>query len=153
MVSQGKIKDRISDTNWLIYVLKLENNKFYIGITTDITKRFSEHKLQSKNCANWCKKHKPLKIIETINTNFKNMYEATLLEDIYTLKYIQEYGTENVRGGRFLGSLAQINSKVNSYLTRGSFFEYTDKHNRIYSKHLKWQGEIKTQKITKPKYK
>lgn len=119
MVTQGKIKDRISDTNWFLYVLRLEQNKYYIGISTDPTERFLEHKDHKKNCAGWCKKYNALELMYTIDTNTRAMLEATIIEDIYTLKYIEKYGFENVRGGRYIGNELKIKNNSKSHLTRG----------------------------------
>jgi predicted GIY-YIG superfamily endonuclease len=119
LVTQGRIKDRISDTNWFVYVLKLQDDKYYIGIAIDPKKRFLEHQLQTKDCSNWCKKYKALEIIELIDTEFKAMKDATLLEDIYTLKYIEKYGFENVRGGRYFGNDLKIKKTSKSHLLRG----------------------------------
>ena len=119
MVTQGKIKDRISDTNWYVYLLKLQDEKYYVGIAVDPNKRFLEHQKQGKDCPNWCKKYKAIKIIETFETKYKGMKDATLIEDIYTLKYIEKFGSENVRGGRYLWSDSKIKKKSKSHLERG----------------------------------
>lgn len=119
LVTQGKIKDRISDTNWYVYILKLEDEKYYIGIAIDPNKRFLEHQQQGKDCASWCEKHKPIEIIEIIETNYKAMKDATLIEDIHTLRYIETFGAENVRGGRYLGNVSSVKRKSKPHLERG----------------------------------
>lgn len=119
MVTQGKIKNRISDTNWFVYLLKLQNEKYYVGISVDPNKRFLEHQKQGRNCSSWCKKHKAIEIIEVIETKLKGMKDATLIEDIYTLKYIEKFGAENVRGGRYLGSDLKIKKVSKIHLERG----------------------------------
>jgi predicted GIY-YIG superfamily endonuclease len=119
MVTQGRIKDRKSDTNWHVYVLKLQDEKYYVGIATDPKKRFLEHLSQGKGSSSWCKKHKAIEIIETIETEYQNMKDATLIEDIYSLKYIEKFGPENVRGGRYIGSDSKIKEKSRSHLARG----------------------------------
>jgi predicted GIY-YIG superfamily endonuclease len=119
MIAQGKIRDRISDTNWFVYVLRLEQNKYYIGIATNPKERFLEHKNHQKNCASWCKKYNAVELMQIIDTNTKLMVEATLIEDIYTLKYIEKYGFENVRGGRYIGSELKIKNNSKSHLIRG----------------------------------
>lgn len=119
LVTQGKIKDRISDTNWYVYILKLEDEKYYIGIAIDPNKRFLEHQQQGKDCASWCEKHKPIEIIEIIETNYKAIKDATLIEDIHTLRYIETFGAENVRGGRYLGNVSSVKRKSKPHLERG----------------------------------
>ncbi len=76
-----------------IYVLKLENNKFYVGKTTNPLIRLEEH--FNNNGSVWTKIYKPVNIIEII----PNCDEYD--EDKYTIKYMKQYGIDNVRGGSF----------------------------------------------------
>lgn len=46
----------------IIYVLKLENDKFYIGITYNLNFRFAQH--LAGEGSNWTALHKPIKIHE-----------------------------------------------------------------------------------------
>ena len=87
--------------DWHLYVLKLENNKYYVGSSTDIDRRFGQHKA-GKLSSKWTRKHKPLEIIETkyigrMDTKACNIYESAL-----TLDCMRLYGKENVRGGCYL---------------------------------------------------
>ena len=76
-----------------IYVLKLENNKYYIGKTNNPDLRISNH-FESVG-SSWTKKYKPINLIALIPDcdDFD--------EDKYTLKYMDKYGINNVRGGTF----------------------------------------------------
>lgn len=76
-----------------IYVLELENNKYYIGKTNNLQERYQQHLdgIGSK----WTKKYKPLNII------LKKKKESLFEEDNLVLQYIISYGIENVRGGTF----------------------------------------------------
>ena len=76
-----------------IYVLKLEENKYYIGKTNNISQRLLCH-YQSTGSA-WTTKYKPIDLCEKVDTY--DDYD----EDKYTLKYMKKYGIENVRGGSF----------------------------------------------------
>ena len=80
-----------------IYILQLENNsigyKYYIGKTTQPEIRLDSH--FNSNGSSWTKKYKPIKILEII----PNCDEYD--EDKYTLKYMEKYGINNVRGGSF----------------------------------------------------
>ena len=77
----------------LIYVLLLNDNCYYIGKTTKhVDERFNEH---MKGSAAWTMLHRPIKIIETLNTT--NPME----EDSLTKKYMLKYGIEYVRGGSY----------------------------------------------------
>ena len=119
MVTSGKIKDRVSDTNWFIYVLKLESEKYYVGIAVDPKNRFLQHQEQGRSSASWCKKYKAEKILEVIDSGVKGMKDATLLEDIHALKYIKKYGYEHVRGGRYIGSELKVKKRSKRHLEQG----------------------------------
>ena len=75
-----------------IYILKLENNKYYVGITNNINKRILNH--FTNTGSEWTKKYKPIEIInEYKGDNFD--------EEKYTLLTMDKYGIDNVRGGSY----------------------------------------------------
>ena len=77
-----------------IYILLLNENKYYIGKTHDPYKRISTH-FNSGGSA-WTRKYKPVNI-ECILKDCDSFDE-----DKYTLKYMEKYGITNVRGGSFV---------------------------------------------------
>jgi hypothetical protein len=76
----------------MIYVLELEDDCFYIGITMNLNLRIAQHLAGSG--AQWTKMHRPKKIVEVF-------YEGCTRqkEDEVTKKYVEIYGAECVRGG------------------------------------------------------
>jgi hypothetical protein len=76
-----------------IYILKLTNNKYYVGKTTNPKYRLNSH--FNYDGSTWTKKYKPINMLEIIK-NCDN-YD----EDKYTLKYMEKYGINIVRGGSF----------------------------------------------------
>lgn len=88
-----------------IYVLKLANNKYYIGKTTNPRFRLDSH--FSKETTSWVQKHKAKQIIELIPDCDGHD------EDKYTIKYMKKYGISNVRGGSF----CEINLSRDNYST------------------------------------
>ena len=76
-----------------IYVLKLENHKYYVGKSNNQTIRLESH--FSSNGSVWTQKYKPLEVIKIIPDC--DNYD----EDKYTLKMMNKYGILNVRGGSF----------------------------------------------------
>ena len=76
----------------MIYALLLENEKYYVGWTSEdnIQERMNAH--INKRQVSWIKKHKFIKIVETFEGDKD-------IEKEITLKYMRLYGWENVRGG------------------------------------------------------
>jgi len=76
-----------------IYILQLEDKKFYIGKTDNPQFRLNYH--FNYNGSAWTKKYKPLKVLELI-PNCNNFDE-----DKYTKIYMSKKGINNVRGGTY----------------------------------------------------
>jgi len=75
-----------------IYMLLLQNNKYYIGKSDYPKNRILNH--YSGNGCEWTKLYKPIKVIfQIIGDSFD--------EEKYTLKAINKYGINNVRGGSY----------------------------------------------------
>lgn len=75
-----------------VYVLELEDDCWYVGITHNLNFRLAQH--MAGGGARWTKLHKPLRVAEVI---FKDASLA--LENATTKEYMERYGEENVRGG------------------------------------------------------
>ena len=76
-----------------IYVLRLKNDKYYVGKTENPKFRIDTH-FKNGGCY-WTKKYKPCQIIGL----FPDC--DAFDEDKYTLKYMEKKGIDNVRGGSF----------------------------------------------------
>jgi len=77
-----------------IYILKLNDNKYYIGKTNrPVNDRYQEH--IEGNGSFWTKKYKPLYVIKQINNS------SPFDEDRYVKEYMAMYGIDNVRGGSY----------------------------------------------------
>jgi len=83
-----------------IYILQLENNKYYVGKTNNPQFRLEQH-FNSTGSA-WTTKYKPLSVLEMI----KDCDEYD--EDKYTRKYMDKFGVDNVRGGSFCEEVLPI---------------------------------------------
>ena len=107
-----------------IFLLKLENNKFYVNLSYDII------------INNWLIKHKVINVIKIIPEC--DNYHL----DIYTIMYMSEYGINNVRGGRFINiklnniDLIFINKFINNIINKcyicGDTNHLADKCNQDY---------------------
>jgi hypothetical protein len=75
------------------YILKLLNDKYYVGESSDIARRIWIHK--NENGASWTKKYPVVKQNDLLPTNHN------FSELIQTLLMIEKYGIDNVRGSIF----------------------------------------------------
>ena len=85
---------------WL-YVLALENNKYYIGTTRswDPYDRIMQHVESSDEGAAWTRKNKPIKVLEIRDLGIMNKTRAEAMEQNLAWGYVEKYGMNSVRGG------------------------------------------------------
>ena len=79
-----------------IYILQLEQGKYYIGKTNNPQFRIENHFNFNGSASAWTTKYKPIKIIKIIPNC--DDYD----EDKYTRIYMDNYGINNVRGGSYV---------------------------------------------------
>ena len=91
-----------------IYILELQENKFYVGKTNNPNFRLNRH--FNSNGSVWTKKYKPIKVKDLINNC------GDFDEQKYTLRCMKDYGIDNVRGGPW----CEIN--INKYKTENICF-------------------------------
>lgn len=84
---------------WWLYVLKLEDGRWYVGITSKTPEeRFQEH-LLGKRGAYWTMKHRPIEIELREDLGVVSKEHAEKYENKVTRKLMEERGLNNVRGG------------------------------------------------------
>ena len=72
-----------------VFVLKLENDKYYIGSNSVRSGSYMKH-FEGKGCP-WTQKYKP---VELVHVQYGDKYKEKLL----TLEFMKRYGWQNVRG-------------------------------------------------------
>ncbi len=77
----------------VVYVLELEKEKFYVGRTNNINRRYDEH--CNGNGSAWTKKYKPLRIFKTYEE------DDSFYEDMIVKKMMKAHGIDSVRGGSY----------------------------------------------------
>jgi len=78
----------------IVYVLELEENKIYVGITYNLNIRLAQH--IGGTGAKWTRLYKPKRVIEIIHCDI-----TSTTENEVTRKYKELYGDANVRGGSY----------------------------------------------------
>lgn len=102
-LKKKKRKEKLRRRKRYIYVLRLEQGKYYIGQTVDVDRRYAQHLGKIDGGATWTKIYRPLEIIKTINV-VSGVREASRVENETTIEYAIKYGADNVRGGKYCGN-------------------------------------------------
>jgi predicted GIY-YIG superfamily endonuclease len=77
----------------LVYVLKCEDDCWYIGVSSNLNARLAQH-FEGNGCS-WTRKHKPIKLIEV-------HVGGETKENEITEKYIEKYTLDKVSGGKYV---------------------------------------------------
>lgn len=85
--------------HWWLYVLKLEGDKYYVGITSKTPEHRMQQHINGFAGARWTKKYKPVELFYKKDLGATTPEEAKSYENKVTRKYMNEYGFNNVRGG------------------------------------------------------
>lgn len=122
-----------------IYILELEESKYYVGKTTNHIFRIEKH--FNSNGSAWTKKYKPTSVLEIIH----NCDDFD--EDKYTLKFMEKYGINNVRGGTF----CEIKLSDNNILTLNQMLNTINDKCYICGKKDHFANECKNKTLKKEK--
>jgi len=82
-----------------LYVLALADGCFYVGLTSDVDRRLSEH--LAGEGAEWTKLHPPQQVLHSVCTGTKDGRAAEQMEDEVTVTLMLRHGIDKVRGGHF----------------------------------------------------
>lgn len=83
------------DKRWTIYILKCKEGKYYVGKTKNLRHRIGEHFKTNISASKWTSTYPPISILQIIQNC--DSYD----EDKFTLKMMEKFGINNVRGGSF----------------------------------------------------
>lgn len=77
----------------VVYILRLENENYYIGATEDLDRRMRQH--SSGGGAAWTTQHPPIEVVASSSP----VAHWERLEREVTIRVMARYGWTNVRGG------------------------------------------------------
>jgi predicted GIY-YIG superfamily endonuclease len=105
-VSNRDITKNFVDSNKLeeqkpywLYVLKLEDDMYYIGVTSKTPEARMQQHVQGFAGASWTKLHKPVSILDRKDLGLMRYKDAEKYEAKVVRAYMKKYGINNVRGG------------------------------------------------------
>lgn len=102
--------------NWTLYILRLEQGKYYVGITTKTPeKRLWEHQ-NNIRAAYWTKLYRPeaiiyQKLLGEISEDKAKRYENKMVRACF-----EKYGLNNVRGGNLTNTADYVRRFKRYYL-------------------------------------
>lgn len=83
---------------WL-YILKCEEDKYYIGVTSKTPElRMQEH-IKGIRPAKWTMKYKPIKLVDRKDLGMMTYENAEKYENKVIRAYVKKCGINNARGG------------------------------------------------------
>ena len=85
---------------WWIYVLKCENDFYYIGMSLNYRKRIKQH--FEGIGSNFTKRIKPVSVVVIFCTHTKDRNIAYKIETATAKEYRENFGSHKVVGGKFL---------------------------------------------------
>lgn len=105
-----KTKNREKMFGIYLYVLELQNGKYYIGITSNPNKRFNAHK--NGRSSIFIRENLPIIKIHKTKLYAANRRNALKEETKKTIELINQYGIINVCGGSIIGD---YNNRIIQY--------------------------------------
>ncbi len=103
-----------------IYILRLEDNNYYVGYTDDVKKRVKEH-MEGKG-STFTKMYKPINLVKV----YENVTPSKV--DRFVIKYMKKYGMDSVRGGSYK-NIELKKSQIEELQKEGVIFnEITNKY-------------------------
>jgi len=100
-----------------IYVLELQNSKYYVGISRNPEYRFYEHRIGKTS--KFVKQNLPIKNIRLKLLDSTDWSEGLKEETRLTVKLIGKFGLENVCGGAINGDLKRRTIRYSRYKKHG----------------------------------
>jgi predicted GIY-YIG superfamily endonuclease len=89
-----KMANNIHQNKTNIYILNLENGKYYIGKSNNIANRVQQH-IEGDGSV-WTRKYKPISVKQILQN------VSPFEEDKHVKEYMAKYGIDNVRGGSYV---------------------------------------------------
>lgn len=96
-----------------IYMLRCKDNSIYTGITTDVKRRFDEHKTKDKKCAKYTVNHSVLNLEKVWDTENRTL--ASKLE--YHIKKLNKIKKEELIKTNNLEKILGSKIEVEKYVT------------------------------------
>jgi len=81
---------------WWLYIIRCADDSLYVGITTDVERRFNDHAASNKNSAKYLRNRSPLKLVYQIEIGDRSL--ASRYE--YACKQLAKSDKESIVAGQ-----------------------------------------------------
>lgn len=99
--------------NYLLYILELQNFRYYVGITKNPAARFNDHR--NGKSTYFVKQNLPIINIQKTLLKTTNKKEAEKIETKKALQLMKKHGIDNVTGGYLAGDYHEKIIKLKMY--------------------------------------
>lgn len=89
----------LPDGDWVLYILKCQHHYHYIGVSSDLRHRLSQH--DNGKGSSITKLHKPIKLEGVYSIGNMSYEEAEMYEDAFALRMVVDHNSTKWRGGRY----------------------------------------------------
>lgn len=124
---------------YTVYVIECVDKHYYVGVTSDLKRRYQKHKLGTG--AEFTKRHKPVKLFDSYPIGEMTIDEAEKYENARALEIIQVLGLARVRGGKY------FSGNIKSKKLRRDYSLLDDKYKNISNR---MPGRVRVRKQKKP---
>lgn len=100
-----------------LYVLKLQNGKFYVGVSRYPKLRIMQHQVGYTSL--FVTQNLPIKKYKVKPLDTCDYHQAILAETKLTIRLIERYGIENVYGGLITGNLEKRKRRYSKWKKKG----------------------------------
>jgi len=114
-----------SQKQYILYVLELEDHKYYVGVTSNMKLRYINHKRGAG--ANYTKIHKPLRIYDETYLGDMTYDQAQIYENARTIEIISRIGIDKVRGGKYFQANIKNKTLRHDYKLIPELYKLTSK--------------------------
>lgn len=109
-----KRKDEIQGI--FLYTLKLQRDKYYVGISNNTDRRLKQH--QRGKTVDFVKNNLPIDNFERTRLETSDRDLALQFETKKTIELIRKFGIENICGGAITGNLHERIAKFQDYFSK-----------------------------------
>lgn len=109
-----------------VYVLRLEDNCYYIGASYNVSERVTEH--FDSSGSQWTSRHPPVEVVDVFSYPHSHWGEIRERETQKTVEYMEYHSSEQVRGAQWANPDMSKNPPLPTHLRDDSETDMSTLH-------------------------